>query len=256
MVGDPRGRERLRVMTYNIRAGLGTDKVRSLQRTADVIAHEEPDIVALQEVDLVRERSGRVDQAAALGEMTGMRHVGAASINGEDGGYGNAILSRSAIELVSHVRLPGDARSEPRSVMWARVSGAGWSVSVINTHLSFRRVDRPCQSDALLGPSLLGHRDLSSGALLCGDLNCTPRDRSLRRVFELLVDGADAGGDARTTWPTRRPFRRLDYILVSRDVGVIGARVVRSRQARRASDHFPVVLDVALDGENIADVAG
>jgi endonuclease/exonuclease/phosphatase family metal-dependent hydrolase len=246
MSADPAGTAR--VMTYNIRAALGTDGVRSLERIAEVIAGARADVVALQEVDLVRERSGRVDQAAALAELTGTHHVSARSIDDEGGGYGNAILSRAPLELVAHVPLPCDARSEPRSVMWARTELGGARAEVLNTHLSFRRVDRPRQIEALLGRDLLGHRGLSSHnaspVVLCGDLNCG--ERGLRPLLGALRDGARAGGAARSTWPTRRPFRRIDYVLVSRDVRVTGADVLRSGRTRRASDHYPLVVDLGL----------
>ncbi len=41
----------LRVMTYNIHIGIGMDKKLDLQRIADVINRERPDLVGLQEVD-------------------------------------------------------------------------------------------------------------------------------------------------------------------------------------------------------------
>jgi hypothetical protein len=48
----------------------------SLESIAAVINGQGPDIVALQEVDVLTNRSGRVDQAARLGQLTGMYHAG------------------------------------------------------------------------------------------------------------------------------------------------------------------------------------
>src|SRR6201986_4837558 len=50
-----------RIMTYNIHRCVGTDGKLSPARIADVIATCEADIVALQEVDVGRSRTGYVD---------------------------------------------------------------------------------------------------------------------------------------------------------------------------------------------------
>ncbi len=48
---DVAAKKTLRVMTYNIHIGIGMDKKLDLQRIADVINRERPDLVGLQEVD-------------------------------------------------------------------------------------------------------------------------------------------------------------------------------------------------------------
>ena len=45
------GKKSLRVMTYNIHVGVGMDKKLDLQRIAEVINVEHPDLVGLQEVE-------------------------------------------------------------------------------------------------------------------------------------------------------------------------------------------------------------
>ena len=76
---------RLRVMTYNIHRGRGVDRRIDLGRIADVVASFEPDVVALQEVDIGRKRSGRVDQAGELGKRLGMEVVFCPCIEWGDG---------------------------------------------------------------------------------------------------------------------------------------------------------------------------
>ena len=70
--GDPYVAKRLRVMTYNMHSGRGTDDRCDLGRIADVIRSYGPDVVALQEVDAGRMRSGSVDQSELLGAALGM----------------------------------------------------------------------------------------------------------------------------------------------------------------------------------------
>ncbi|HEY5945163.1 MAG TPA: endonuclease/exonuclease/phosphatase family protein, partial [Kofleriaceae bacterium] len=85
---------RLRVMTYNMHSGRGTDDRYDLGRIADVISSYEPHIVALQEVDVMRMRSGAVDQAHQLGARLGLEVHFAPAIERGGERYGIATLTR------------------------------------------------------------------------------------------------------------------------------------------------------------------
>jgi len=61
---------RIRVLSYNIHHGEGTDGKLDLARIAKVIEAAKPDLVALQEVDVEAQRSGKVDQAQELSRLT------------------------------------------------------------------------------------------------------------------------------------------------------------------------------------------
>ena len=52
-----------RILTYNVHRCVGTDRRLDVGRVAEVIAAQAPDIVALQELDVGRARTGGVDQA-------------------------------------------------------------------------------------------------------------------------------------------------------------------------------------------------
>src|ERR1044071_9724032 len=62
----------LRIMTYNIHVGVGMDKKLDLQRIADVINKEKPDLVGLQEVDRGVKRTEGKDEIAELAAMKKM----------------------------------------------------------------------------------------------------------------------------------------------------------------------------------------
>ena len=96
----------MRIATYNIRHGRGSDDVLDLDRTARAIAALDADIVALQEVDEKVRRSGNVDQAATLGKVLGMYHAFGSFMDYDGGRYGLAILSRWPIESFESWRLP------------------------------------------------------------------------------------------------------------------------------------------------------
>src|SRR5262245_26822074 len=63
----------LRVLSYNIHHGEGTDGKLDLARIAGVITAAKPDLVALQEVDRRATRTKGVDQTAELAKLTGLQ---------------------------------------------------------------------------------------------------------------------------------------------------------------------------------------
>jgi endonuclease/exonuclease/phosphatase family metal-dependent hydrolase len=69
------GKKTLRVMTYNIHVGVGMDKKLDLQRTAEVINAEHPDLVGLQEVDRGVKRTEGRDEIAELAKLTSMNYA-------------------------------------------------------------------------------------------------------------------------------------------------------------------------------------
>ena len=71
-----------------------------------------------------------------------------------------------------------------------------------------------------------------------------PPDRSeLAPLFTRLGDAwASAGGDPGFTFPSDRPDRRIDYVLLSGPVRATSARVPDTT----ASDHRPVIADILL----------
>src|SRR4051794_910403 len=83
---------RPRVLTYNIHHGEGTDGRLDLGRIAGVIKSCQADVVGLQEVDQATERSGGVDQAATLSELTGLHATFGKAIDYRGGAYGLAVL--------------------------------------------------------------------------------------------------------------------------------------------------------------------
>src|SRR5712691_8356425 len=82
---------KLRVMTYNIHVGVGMDKKLDLQRIADVINDQHPDLVGLQEVDRGVERTQRIDEIAEIAKMTEMDYAFAFNLRYQGGQYGVAI---------------------------------------------------------------------------------------------------------------------------------------------------------------------
>ncbi len=237
-----------RILTYNVHRCLGVDGQLSPSRIAEVIASCEPDIVALQELDIGRSRTGGVDQARVIAEELRMHLYFHPAVRVMEELYGDAILTTRACKLVKAEALPTWGRRafvEPRGALWACVNVAGNEVQVINTHLGLRGPERLRQIDVLLGHDWLGHAACRDPVIVAGDFNAIPRSRVYRRLAAHLCDAQSAkrGGRQQPTYPSRAPFLRLDHVFVSRSIEVTRAETVRTPLARVASDHLPLLVE-------------
>ncbi len=236
-------------MTYNTHSSIGTDGKKSPGRIADVITKYEPDIIALQELDIGLARTGAVDQARYIAEQIGMDYHFHPSRFVEDGQYGNAVLSHFEIRPVRAgilPGLPGRAHLEKRGALWVEVVVEKQPVQVITVHMGLNRKERFAQALALTGPEWLGSHQCRAPVILCGDINALPYSLVHRVLRGRLIDAHAAAGDAKATWPSRFPLVRLDYIFVSESVQVTQCTVPRTRLTRVASDHLPLVARLSL----------
>src|SRR5579863_10680298 len=99
-----------RIVTYNVHRCVGADSRLDVGRVADVIAALEPDIVALQELDVGRARTGGVDQAHQLAQRLGMAFHFNAALRVEEELYGDAILTALPERLIKAGPVPGHPR--------------------------------------------------------------------------------------------------------------------------------------------------
>lgn len=225
-----------RVVTYNIRAGLGTDGVRSIRRIAEVLASLSPDIVCLQEVDQHVPRSWLANQPKFLSARLGMQVVFQKNVKFPTGAFGNCILAKPGVRDYHCHPLPGDG--EPRGLIRATVHLDGRDVSVYCTHLSIDCDERIVQARAIAD---ILREDLSP-KILCGDMNDVMGSRTFANILEdpVLVDAAlemDAG-----EIPTTPESKRIDFVFPSLEFDIKSYQVVTTA----ASDHYPVVVDLEL----------
>jgi endonuclease/exonuclease/phosphatase family metal-dependent hydrolase len=254
---EPRhGPRVLRVMSYNIHTGIGTDGVSDLGRIASVIRDADVDVVALQEVDVHwADRSDYVDQATELARLTDMSVYFAPiyDLDPEPGReerrrYGVAVLSRHPVLSATNHEIsrlstvePG-AEPEPMpGFAEVVVSVRGLPVHVYNTHLDYRPdpTVRSRQVTEML--DILRQDPPRAHQLLLGDFNAEPAAPELAPLFERLRDawGTRGGG---LTYPAEDPVKRIDYITAGGGVRVLNASV----PAVEASDHRPVVATLLL----------
>ena len=103
----------LKLMSYNIRNAKGMDNVRNVQRIANVINNEAPDVVAVQELDSMTTRSNQTYVLAEVAERTQMHASYAPAISFQGGKYGIGILSKEKPLDIQTYPLPG--REEERT---------------------------------------------------------------------------------------------------------------------------------------------
>ncbi len=239
---------RLRVLCYNIHYGQGNDGVYDVERLAEVIKETRPDIVALQEVDVVVERSGKVHQARRLGELTGMAVRYGPTQHYQGGLYGNAVLTNLPILDVLINPLPY-TEATPEKTTYPRAAIAvmmknknGKPFRFISTHFQHNvEEDRVEQAKAI---NKLFADEVPS--ILAGDMNAQPGSEP---ITILEKEWKHAGKEPLApTAPSKEPRSRIDYIFYRSDetFEVISESVVDEPMA---SDHCPVFAEFKITGE-------
>ncbi len=236
----------LRVMTYNIHSCIGMDGRCFPERISRIILRYDPDIVALQEIDSGKERSGLHDQAKLIAHELDMMYHFNPSFIVREGEYGNAVLSRLPMHVVKAGLLPGFQGREPRAALWVEIDWKDAPVQLIATHLSLFARERAIQARALVGPEWMGNKRCARRAFLCGDFNSVPNTAPYRIISRHLQDTSVVAPHGKNNARTFMGVARLDYVFASRDVRVQKVQVSRTRRSRLASDHSPLVVDLEL----------
>lgn len=230
---------RLRVLPYNIHHGEGTDGKVDLERIAKVILAQQPDLVALQEVDNRTKRTSGIDQTAELAKLTELNGRFAKQIDYEGGEYGQAVLSKYPItDLKVHV-LPGRPERERRMVAVASVDANGVELNFATTHLHHARGDLRLEQAVELNRLFQSQKQ---PMILVGDLNAIPDEPTITELAKhwLMTRGEFDGAAKLWTFPSVDPIKQLDYVAVKPVTSwkLIEVRVIEEEVA---SDHRPLL---------------
>jgi endonuclease/exonuclease/phosphatase family metal-dependent hydrolase len=221
-------------------------------RIAAVIASLEPDIVALQEVDVGRRRTGGVDQAHEIARRLGMTHRFNAALRVEEEEYGDAILTTLPERLIKAGPLPGYARIpqlEPRGALWVAVDVDGAELNIINTHLGLVPREQQIQALSLAGPDWLQAAPGHTPLVVLGDFNATRGTVVYRTLMTArMLDARSLVRATRNTatFPSPMPVLRIDHVFVRGAIKVEAVLTPQDPVSRVASDHLPLVVDISL----------
>jgi endonuclease/exonuclease/phosphatase family metal-dependent hydrolase len=240
----------VRVMSYNTHGCRGLDGRVAPERIARIIAHYEPDIVGLQELDVGRMRSGGVDQAQVIGALLNMRYHFHPSYHIEEERYGSAVLSRLPLRLIKAGALPYTIGREPRGALWVEVElGRSRVIQFITTHFGLSGVERCKQAEELLGAQWIQSVHCTHPVVLCGDFNFLNSSAPYRMVAAHLSDASRAvKKEEQPKVGSYMGVAMVDYIFHSRELRVERVFVANNRLVRAASDHYPLCADLLCAG--------
>lgn len=244
---NPRTPAPLKVMTYNIHhcnppsLPEGNIDVAAIAR---VINDQKPDLVALQEVDVNTERSGKgKNQAEELARLTGMHFYFAKAIDHQGGDYGVAVLSKFPVldSIRYPLPLPEGIKGEPRTVAAVKIRIPGdkeiWFAS---THLDLKEETRLYQSDLIL--KRFGA--LPEPVILGGDFNALPESKVIARLDGVFKRTCIE--NCAPTIPVINPRRTIDFIMHTHPARIRTAKNTVIDE-KYASDHLPVVAELLID---------
>ena len=241
----------LRLMSFNIQVGIetryyhqyftrgwrhllpDTARLPNLRRIAGLIS--EFDLVGLQELDAGSLRSGFVDQTQFLAEQAAFPHRYQQTNRplGRFAQHSNGILSRLIAREVSEHRLPG--RVPGRGALLARFGRPEAELVVVLLHLALSQ--RARLSQLAYVAEQIGD---SPHVIVMGDLNCHSRSPEL--AYLCAETGLREPLHDLPTYPSWRPQRNIDHILVSPSLTVESAEVLDVP----LSDHLPMTMSVGL----------
>ncbi len=277
----------IKIMTYNIGHGQGVKNKptdwrgeaytrQKMAQVTQVIQHENPDILTMQEVDLDSDRTHHINEAAWIARGADYPYIACAVVWDEN--YipypywpiehqlgktksANCILSR--YPLSNHRRtLFEKPRNNPFWYNWAYLDRGAESVEVqvgnqhftlLNVHLeAFDINTRQEQAHELT--KLLS--TLKGPVVVAGDFNSIPPEATQKTGFQddpetdytadhtiqIIRSALPNFSEAPLTgfsFPSNKPDQRLDAVFAFGGITVLSGQVVNETQ--QASDHLPVL---------------
>lgn len=222
----------LKLMSYNIKNANSMDDVCNFQRIANVINNTSPDVVAIQEVDSMTNRSGQKYVLGEIAERTQMHGYFAPAIDYDGGKYGIGLLTKQVPLRLQSLPLPG--REEARTLILAEFADYIYCC----THMSLTEEDRMKSLELVKAFTSSSTKPL----FLAGDMNAEPESgfiKELQKDFQILSN------PKQHTFPAPDPKETIDYIATlkqnAKGFAVISAKVINEPMA---SDHRPILVEL------------
>ena len=222
----------LKLMSYNIKNANGMDNVCNFQRIANVINNASPDVVAIQEVDSMTNRSGQKYVLGEIADRTQMHGYFAPAIDYDGGKYGIGLLTKQVPLRLQTLPLPG--REEARTLILAEFADYIYCC----THMSLTEEDRMKSLELVKAFTSSSTKPL----FLAGDMNAEPESgfiKELQKDFQILSN------PKQHTFPAPDPKETIDYIAMlkqnAKGFAVISAKVINEPMA---SDHRPILVEL------------
>jgi len=233
----------LTFMTYNIHFGQGMDDLLNLERIAQNILLDDPDIIGLQEVGVGSVYLQGIDMAFWLAKRLGMNYYYYNPINNHHE-LGNAILSKYPIVESRAYEIPSILMERTFIHSIVEVSPS-LTIDVFCTHLGIRTENKTAQVDFLL--EKIAEIVTTSNQVLMGDFNLRNDTQEIGRDLTYFNDttvefGADPPASSDYRFPTG-----IDYIFATGYQDITDSHVITdmlpniNSATEFGSDHLPVV---------------
>jgi endonuclease/exonuclease/phosphatase family metal-dependent hydrolase len=227
----------IRIVSYNVHACVGGDGNFSPDRIAGVVEALQADLVALQEVEDLPYQGSTVSDY--LARRLAMHAHRGPTLNRGNAPYGNLLLSSAEPEVLRLHDL-SIVGPEPRGAIDTVFDLGGTRLRLVATHLGLKARERRRQARQLLHLLQPTEADIT---VLAGDINeWRPRSAAIRELAGLFETRSKA-----RTFPANAPILALDRIFITPITVATRIRVDKSRAARKASDHLPLVCDLDVE---------
>jgi len=241
----------LNLLTYNIQVAMESHNARHYllhswhhllphprrAKNLDMIAEiiKPFDVVALQELDVGSIRSRYVNQAEFLANKASFPYVEYHTTRslGPFARHSKALLSQYPIHNVNHYELP--SKIPGRGITTFCLGQASCPVLIVNVHLSLGKKARNTQLEYIAGViAEYAH------VIVMGDFNLSPHELA---TSPLAKTGLQiVGEEIIFTYPSWRPKKQIDYILLSSSLKLADSGVLNCPN----SDHLPLFANVVL----------
>ena len=242
---------RLKLLSYNIQVGIASTRphhyvtqswkhllphakqFENLDQISDIVS--DYDIVGLQEVDGGSMRSEFINQTEYLAHKANFPYWyhQANRRLGKIAQHSNGLLSQiDPLDIHEH-KLPGIVPG--RGAMMVRFGEESNPLIVVLLHLALGQRGRMLQLEYI--SQLV---DQYEHVIVMGDMNCQPD--SIEMVSLMENAGLRAPLGELNTFPSWRPTRKLDHILVSPSLLIENVRVLDIT----CSDHLPISMEIVI----------
>ncbi len=244
---------RIRILTYNIHRAIGVDRRCRLDRIIKILAHHNPDIVLLQEVDFKVPRSKKKNQAKELAKALNypFYEIGL-NVQLRQGYYGNATLSKFPILRKRNIDLTIGTHKrrgcQHTSIRLEADSFYPQILEVFNLHLGLSAHERARQVGLLAQSVEFASMSSSHLCIVGGDFNdwrsLLPPVFTSILGFQCATELKRRNDEAIPTYPSFSPAGSLDKIFFRGGLRKIKGRSCRLPISKVASDHLPIIVDL------------
>jgi endonuclease/exonuclease/phosphatase family metal-dependent hydrolase len=239
-------KSQFKFMTYNIHFGQGMDDKINLERLAQNILTDKPDILGLQEVDNGRITTQGIDMARWLANRLHMHYYYFPAENEQT--VGCALLSRYPITFTQSFMIPS---IDIQRILIHGTVKINSSLNLDVTHLGLinRSEDMNAQVNFILSKT---NAVVNAHKILMGDFNLENNTAQIQTIRTFFNDTMDKFESNPITFPSINlydvPEESIDYIFATGYTDIINSYVIRdfnpnlnNDPVEFGSDHLPVV---------------